>query len=126
MTRSRKNSIVQNIAAHATNAQLSPVYTDDLLECLQKFQPSAEWNISSTAENDINGDLKYKHYLDHLQQLDEKNGYYMTLRDRTTSIAADLNWIIDKFQAISAETSKFKESTDAVSKKLEETGKLAL
>ena len=74
MTRSRRSSIVQDIASKNLGSHELPVYTDDLLQILKNIEP--HWNPEplQTANHGI--DDKYKEYFDYLEQLDSKNGYY--------------------------------------------------
>ncbi|CAH01574.1 Golgi transport complex subunit COG3 [Kluyveromyces lactis] len=116
MTRSRRSSIVQDIASKNLGSHELPVYTDDLLQILKNIEP--HWNPEplQTANHGI--DDKYKEYFDYLEQLDSKNGYYTKLREKSSNIAGKLSLILEKFEVISADTEAFQLSTDPLAKKL--------
>lgn len=110
---------MQDIASKSTGTHELPVYTDDLLKILSNIEPN--WKVESLQSDNCSNDSRYEEYLDYLAQLDSKNGYYTSLREKTSRINNKLELILNKFQAISADTEEFKQSTGYLAKRLQES-----
>lgn len=119
MVRSRRGSIVQDIASKSSVSHGLPVYTDDLVQLLKDVGLNRE--LEPPHSNLELKNEKYKEYTDYLNQLEEKNGYYTTLRSTTRQVTDRLVTIIDKFQAISSETESFQNSIDSLATSLKES-----
>lgn len=121
MTRSRKNSIVQNIASQVGTLNDSAINTDDLYELLKNVKGKEKQGFDFNTNKSCEDVDKYTCYLEYTEKLSQNTKNYSKLDIKIEEITKDLKDLIKKFNDVSTATTTFQHSTNPVSKELDDS-----